>query len=82
MSMPVDRSIFSKAFPLGMQAGELQLARNACRKARPLRIRLAYQRPDRQDTGASLGRVLRLATFTPRWTKLAASPGPLLPSIS
>ena len=81
MSMPSIAPFFLTPSPLGMQTGELQLSRNACRKARPLRIRLAYQRPDRQDTGASLGRVLRLATFTPRWTKLAASPGPLLPYI-
>lgn len=37
-------------FLLGMQAGELRLSRNACGKARPLRIRPAQQRPARQDT--------------------------------
>ena len=39
----------------------------------------AQQRPARQDTGASPGRVFRPATLTPRRTKPVASPGPLLP---
>lgn len=66
-------------FLLGMRAGELRLSRNACGKARPLRSRLVYQRPARQDTGASPNRVFRPATFTLRRTKPVASPGPLLP---
>lgn len=81
MSMPSIAPFFLTHSLLGMQTGELQLSRNACRKARPLRIRPAYQRPDRQDTEASLGRVVRLAIFRPRRTKPLASPGPLLPSI-
>lgn len=44
-------------------------------KAGPLRSRPAQQRPARQDTGASPGRVFRPATLTPRWAKPAASPG-------
>lgn len=71
--------LLPERFLLGMQAGELRLSRNACRKARPLRIRLAQQRPARQDTGASPNRVFRPATFTLRRTKPVASPGPLLP---
>ncbi len=65
--------LFPERFPLGMRAGEFQLSRNACGKARPLRIRLAEQRPARQDTGASPGRVFRPATLTPRRTKPVAS---------
>lgn len=64
---------------LGMQTGKLRLSRNACGKAWPLRSRPAQQRPARQDTGASPGRVFRPATFTLRRTKPVASPGPLLP---
>lgn len=79
MPMSATHSIFLKHSLLGMQAGELQLSRNACRKARPLRSRPAQQRPARQDTGASPGRVFRPATLTPRRTKPVASPGPLLP---
>lgn len=79
MSMPSVAPFFLMHSLLGMQTGELQLSRNACGKARPLRIRLAYQRPDRQDTEASPGRVFRPATFTPRWTKPLPSPVPLLP---
>lgn len=71
--------LLPERFLLGMQAGELRLSRNACGKARPLRIRLAQQRPARQDTGASPNRVFRPATLTPRRTKTVASPGPLLP---
>lgn len=81
-SCPPLAPVVSRRFLLGMQTGKLQLSRNACGKARPLRIRLAYQRPDRQDTEASPGRVFRPATFTPRWTKPLPSPVPLLPSIS
>ena len=80
-SCPPLAPVVSRRFLLGMQAGELRLSRNACRKARPLRIRLAEQRPARQDRGASPGRVFRPATFTLRRTKPVATPGPLLPSI-
>ena len=73
--------LFPKRPFLHMQVNELHLSRNAYGKARPLRSRLASRRPDRQDTGASLGRVVRPAIFRPRWTKLLASPVPLLPSI-
>lgn len=50
------------------------------RKGATLRSRAAGKRSDRQDSGASTGHALRLANFTPRWTKPTASPGPLLPS--
>lgn len=77
----VDRSLFSNAFPPWYADRRAPAFPDACGKARPLRIRLAYQRPDRQDTGASPGRVVRLAIFRPRWTKPLASSVPLLPSI-
>lgn len=79
MSMPSIAPFFLTHSLLGMQAGELRLSRNACGKAGALRSRLVYQRPARQDTGASPGRVFRPATLTPRRTKTVASPGPLLP---
>ena len=76
-SCPPLAPVVSRRFLLGMQT--LQLSRNACGKAWPLRSRPAQQRPARQDTGASPGRVFRPATLTPRRTKPVASPGPLLP---
>lgn len=78
-SCPPLAPVVSRRFLLGMQTGKLQLSRNACGKAWPLRSRPAQQRPARQDTGASPGRVFRPATLTPRRTKPVASPGPLLP---
>lgn len=77
-SCPPLAPVVSRRFLLGMQTGKLQLSRNACGKAGALRSRLVYQRPARQDTGASPGRVFP-ATLTPRRTKPVASPGPLLP---
>lgn len=79
MSMPSIAPFFLMRSPLGMQTGKLKLSRNACGKARSLRIWSAYQRLTVRTQGASPGRVVRLAIFRPRWTKPVASPGPLLP---
>ena len=57
-SCPPLAPVVSKRFLLGMQTGKLQLSRNACGKAWPLRSRPAQQRPARQDTGASPGPLL------------------------
>lgn len=57
-SCPPLAPVVSRRFLLGMQTGKLQLSRNACGKAWPLRSRPAQQRPARQDTGASPGPLL------------------------
>ncbi len=49
-SCPPLAPVVSRRFLLGMQTGKLQLSRNACGKAWPLRSRPAQQRPARQDT--------------------------------
>lgn len=81
MSMPVDRSIFSNAFPPWYADRQAPAFPDACGKARSLRIWSAYQRLTVRTQGASLVRILRLATCTSGRTKPVASPGPLLPSI-
>ena len=72
MSMPVDRSIFSNAFP-PWYADRQAPAFPECLRESMAAPKQAQQRPARQDTGASPGRVFRPATFTPRRTKPVAS---------
>lgn len=81
MSMPSVAPFFN-AFPPWYADRRAPAFPERLRESKAALNQAAYQRPDRQDTGASLGRVVRLATFTPRRTKPLPSPVPLLPSIS
>lgn len=70
---------FSKAFPPWYAGRRAPAFPNTCGKASHAEAGWHGNALTVRTQGASLARVLGLATFTPRCTKPEASPGPLLP---